>query len=107
MHHETQVGLLKRLLSNVTSKTKDMSDAIYACPVSDYADPDRYRRELETIFRHYPIVVGHSSQLARSGDFFTHDKTGVPILVVRHGSGALKAFINVCRHRGAIVERKT
>lgn len=42
--------------------------------------------------------------LAAPGDFVTHDLSGVPLLVVRGDDGEVKAFLNVCRHRGTRVE---
>ena len=47
-----------------------------------------------------PIVVGRESDLAEPGAFFTHDATGVPILVTRDHGGVVHAMLNVCRHRG-------
>jgi phenylpropionate dioxygenase-like ring-hydroxylating dioxygenase large terminal subunit len=41
--------------------------------------------------------------LPRAGDYRADDLSGVPILVVRNGDGKLRAFLNVCRHRGAKV----
>ncbi len=72
-------------------------------PVSHYTDPARLQLEIDTLFRKFPIIVGHISQLAEPGQYFTHNDTGVPILVTRTKTGELKAFINVCRHRGARV----
>ena len=53
-----------------------------------------------------PIVVGFSGQVRRPGDFVVHNDTGQPILVTRGTDGVLRAFLNVCRHRGASVEQK-
>ncbi|HVM53434.1 MAG TPA: aromatic ring-hydroxylating dioxygenase subunit alpha, partial [Acidimicrobiales bacterium] len=44
------------------------------------------------------------SRCAEPRSFFTEDAAGVPVLVVRQEDGSLKAFLNVCRHRGAKVE---
>ncbi|MGB3049569.1 MAG: Rieske 2Fe-2S domain-containing protein, partial [Polyangiales bacterium] len=49
-------------------------------------------------------IVAHSSQVASPGDFITRDLLGTPVLVVRNQDGSAKAFLNVCRHRGATVE---
>ena len=76
-------------------------------PVSHYVDPQRLAQEQAILFREFPIIVGHISQLASAGDFVTHDETGVPILVTRTRRGAVKAFINVCRHRGARIVTET
>lgn len=72
-------------------------------PVSQYTDAQHLDQEIQTLFRKFPIIVGHVSQLAEPGDFITHDSTGVPMLVTRTREGDIMAFLNVCRHRGARV----
>lgn len=63
-------------------------------PVSEYrGDRDAY------LFGQLPLAVGHVSQLPNVGDFFTHDASGAPLIVVRHDDG-IHALLNVCRHRG-------
>lgn len=104
MEHAQQVALIKRMLGHAERNDKDLAGEIGSAPVDIYTDGARYRREVGTLFRHHPIVVGFSTQLARPGDFLTHNDTGQPILVVRHADGGVRAFLNVCRHRGAAVE---
>jgi phenylpropionate dioxygenase-like ring-hydroxylating dioxygenase large terminal subunit len=104
MEQAQQVELLKRMLNHAGRNTRDLAGEMGAAPVQSYFDPALYQREMRTIFRQHPIVVGFSSQLAKPGDFITHNDTGQPILVVRHADGRLRAFLNVCRHRGAQVE---
>ena len=99
MDHSVEVALIRRILDHVTAGTKDMAPTTTPGPVTEYFDADRHRREVDTLFRDYPLVVGHVSQVAAPGDFFTHDNTGVPILVVRDHDNRVKAFMNVCRHR--------
>lgn len=103
MEHAVEVELIRRIRGHVDAGTKDMAETTARAAVSEYFDADRYRREVDTLFRDYPLIVGHGSQVRNPGDFFTHDHTGVPILVVRGRDGRLRAFINVCRHRGSIV----
>ncbi|MDR3448589.1 MAG: aromatic ring-hydroxylating dioxygenase subunit alpha [Alphaproteobacteria bacterium] len=67
-----------------------------------YSDPERLERERK-MFQRFPIVVGHSSSLPKSGDFITRNDYGTPIIVSRQDDGSLKAWLNVCRHRGAQV----
>ena len=47
--------------------------------------------------------MGFASEWAAPGGFRTDDYAGVPILIVRGRDGKLRAFLNVCRHRGAKV----
>jgi phenylpropionate dioxygenase-like ring-hydroxylating dioxygenase large terminal subunit len=104
MDHALQVQLVRRVLAHVEHKTTDSADAPTRQPVAAYADPQRYEREVQTLFRKLPLAVGHVSQLANAGDFITHDHSGVPLLVARGDDGELRAFLNVCRHRGTRVE---
>ena len=65
-----------------------------------YTDPQWFEKERAALFDDVPILVGHVSMLKNSGDVFTHDHLGKPIMVVRDNDGDLHAFLNVCRHRG-------
>jgi choline monooxygenase len=44
-------------------------------------------------------VVGHAEQVRSSGDYFTTELMGEPLLIVRGAEGTLRGFYNVCRHR--------
>ena len=69
---------------------------------STYIDPEYQARE-RAVMLTQPLIVGHSTRVKNPGDFFAHDDAGVPILVSRQADGTLKAFLNICRHRGARV----
>ncbi len=100
MRHDVQVALIERVLANIAGRTTDMGEQEQWSPVERYTDPARLAREQGTLFRRWPLLVGFSSQLDQPGAFVTHRLSGVPILVVRQKDGGLKAFLNVCRHRG-------
>jgi glycine betaine catabolism A len=57
--------------------------------------------ERERIFAHQWFVVGRVDDVATPGDYLRADVAGEQVLVVRGEDGALTAFYNVCRHRGA------
>ncbi len=59
--------------------------------------------ERERLFGHAWQYAGHTGQLAQPGSYFTLRVGDVPLVVVRDREGALGAFVNVCRHRGAEV----
>ena len=103
MNRQDQVGLLKRLLHYVDTRTTSMADAPWRNDVSVYTDAERLTREQQILFRQHPIVMGFASEWAAPGSFRTDDYAGVPVLVVRGRDGKLRAFLNVCRHRGAKV----
>jgi phenylpropionate dioxygenase-like ring-hydroxylating dioxygenase large terminal subunit len=96
-------SIIKTVLEYCDSGATHMEAETVLSPVGNYTDPDQLQREIETLFRKFPIIVGHREQLAEPGQYFTHDDTGIPILVTRIRGGNVKAFLNVCRHRGARV----
>jgi Rieske 2Fe-2S family protein len=65
-----------------------------------YHAPDVFALEQERIFTRAWICVGRTEQLACSGDYVLVEIAGESIIAVRGGDGALRAFYNVCRHRG-------
>ena len=73
-----------------------------ASPVARYLDPARHDHETLAL-RHLPHAVGPASRVIAVGEWFATDLLGVPVLVARGDDAVLRAFINVCRHRGAIV----
>jgi phenylpropionate dioxygenase-like ring-hydroxylating dioxygenase large terminal subunit len=92
-----------QMLALLTANTTQMADREYVQPVADYVDPAHARRERDVLFRRTPLIVAASAELARPGEFRTVDIDGVSALIVRQDDGSLKAFHNVCRHRGCRV----
>jgi phenylpropionate dioxygenase-like ring-hydroxylating dioxygenase large terminal subunit len=106
MRHADQVAYLERMLHMVRTNTRDDGPGVSHTSVEEYYDPARFKREVDLLFRHHPIVVAFSGQVRKPGDFVVHNDTGQPILVTRGTDGVLRAFLNVCRHRSASVEVK-
>ncbi len=68
-----------------------------------YTDPEIYALELESIVTRNWIFAGHQSQVAQAGDFKVVNVANESAIIVRSTDGDIKAFANVCRHRGSIV----
>ena len=99
MRHSEQVALIRRIFDHMQAGTTDRGAAAKS-PVTRYLSPERLARERQMI-RGMPVMICASSSVAQPGDWFAHDLSGVPIVVVRGQDGVLRAFINACRHRGA------
>jgi phenylpropionate dioxygenase-like ring-hydroxylating dioxygenase large terminal subunit len=69
-------------------------------PWTWYSDPEILRREADAIFRRSWQYVGHTGQLDGRSAYFTAHAGPIPVVVTRGPDGVLRAFANVCRHRG-------
>ena len=68
-----------------------------------YTDSEIYKLELERIIYRQWIFAGHVTQLPEPGDFRVLNVAGESAIIVHGSDGELKAFANVCRHRGSLV----
>jgi choline monooxygenase len=69
-------------------------------PYSWYVDPEILRREQKRIFRSAWQYAGHTGEAPEPGTFFAARAGSTPVVVTRARDGELRAFLNVCRHRG-------
>jgi phenylpropionate dioxygenase-like ring-hydroxylating dioxygenase large terminal subunit len=104
MRHDEQVRLIKQLCVHLDGDTNVDAGGLRRNPTSVYTDPAQADHEWTEWFRGMPQIVGLSGDLAEPGSFLTNNDYGTPILATRDDGGELKAFVNSCRHRGAIVE---
>ncbi|MET9427147.1 aromatic ring-hydroxylating dioxygenase subunit alpha [Streptomyces sp. NPDC003036] len=74
---------------------------IATLPGASYTDPDVFRREQERLFEAMWFCAVRSADLGRPGAFRTVQVGRESVIVARNGAGELRAFLNVCRHRGA------
>ena len=70
-----------------------------------YTDPAVFAAELEQIWYRTWLLVGHESEIPNPGDFKTATMGRRPVILVRDEDGRVRAFLNACRHRGALVCR--
>ena len=73
----------------------------WSLPAWTYRDPEFFALERERVFAPSWQIVCHESDLAGPGDWHTLDIVGESVIVVRGADGRLRAFTNVCRHRGS------
>jgi len=72
-------------------------------PADWYSDPAILRLEQERIFRRSWQYAGRADLVAEPGSFFSCSAGQIPVVVTRDREGVLRAFVNVCRHRGHVV----
>jgi Rieske 2Fe-2S family protein len=66
-----------------------------------YTSESIFREELERIFYQRWVCVGREEQIQNPGDYFVQNIGDESLIINRDRSGAVNAFYNVCRHRGA------
>jgi phenylpropionate dioxygenase-like ring-hydroxylating dioxygenase large terminal subunit len=71
-------------------------------PMAAYSDAARAQLERDRLFRGRPLFMGLSCRLP-SRRLSCRGDRGIPVLLVRGSDRVLRAFANICRHRGAPV----
>jgi carnitine monooxygenase subunit len=90
------MGTLLRTVGTAPDPLADMS-----LPGWLYHDPDFFEAEKKAFLRAAPQVVCHESEITQSGEWRTLEYLGESVLVIRGDDGEVRAFSNVCRHRGS------
>ena len=87
--------------SDIVIKPRDtMPDGATTLPARYYVDETYFQREMDTLFSHRWVCVGRVEQVAAPGQFIVRDLLGESVIVTGGGDGVVRAFYNVCRHRG-------
>ncbi|MCG2634271.1 MAG: aromatic ring-hydroxylating dioxygenase subunit alpha [Gammaproteobacteria bacterium] len=75
-------------------------------PASNYYCETHYQNEIEAVFRKTWLNICREDDLPNPGDFITYDlhDVGAPIIIARGKDQKLRAFYNMCTHRGNVVE---
>ena len=103
MQRAEQIAIGHQLFDYIDNRTTAMADEVYRQPVREYTCPDVAAAEERLFFRERPLCVGMSGLLPEPGSYFTHDLSGLPIVLTRADDGEVRALLNVCRHRGSRV----
>ncbi|WP_374663531.1 carnitine monooxygenase subunit alpha [Acinetobacter sp.] len=76
------------------------ADNAWTIPKAFYTSKQVFEKEKEEIYAKSWICVGHCSEVANSNQYFTRKIIGENIIVIRGKDSVLRAFYNVCPHRG-------
>lgn len=93
----------KRLLAHLENGTTDQAPEPFRVPVAEYLDADRWSDEVEAVFKRVPLAFAASNELPAPGDYKVIQIVDTSVLITRGPDGTVRAFVNVCRHRGAQV----
>jgi phenylpropionate dioxygenase-like ring-hydroxylating dioxygenase large terminal subunit len=106
MSREQLVDIARRSLAHRAAGTQDQAGGVHTVPASNYFDPDRWRVEMDNVFLRLPLVVAGSCELPNTGDYLAGEIVDTPFLLIRGSDGEVRAFLNMCSHRGSVIAKE-
>ncbi|WP_435180310.1 aromatic ring-hydroxylating oxygenase subunit alpha [Halorussus sp. AFM4] len=85
----------------VEAVSADITEETNALPARYFTEPDVWEMEKEKVFGSYWIYAGHANCIPEAGDYFTRTVGDRQVIVTRGADGDVRAFYNVCAHRGS------
>ena len=92
---ERPVELMRRLAANTRVG--------YSFDQEFYTDDTVFEADMEHVISRKWLVAGHVSRIPNRGDYFLYKIGSEQIIVIRENDTSIRAFFNVCRHRGSIL----
>jgi Rieske 2Fe-2S family protein len=107
MEHSQMPSTQTNVASAFRKTTETFTAGAKSLPQRYFVSPEIFMQEQEKIFSKQWVLVGHQSQIAKAGDYFTTEVAGESLIIVRDKRGTIHGFYNVCRHRGSrLIENK-
>ena len=98
---------IRRALDHLRNNTTDQMDGVTTFVAAEHTDPGLAERERDLIFGRVPTIVCHGSEIPQPYDFVTMQLPRNKVIVARQPDGSVKTFVNLCRHRGALLEEES
>ncbi len=95
------ISLVKRALDHYQNKTTDQASDVMSNSIDAYVDEDRYQKEVDRIFKRLPLALCLSSELPKDNTHRAMNVIDTPVLITRGKDSKVRAFLNICRHRGS------
>lgn len=92
------------LETDVWEALKDWRPGL-SLPAAWYHSDEAYRLDIERVFKSQWVFACAGAEISNAGDRIALTIGHEPIVVVRGEDGAVRAFHNVCRHRGSLICR--
>jgi len=103
MSREQLIEMAKINMAHGDAGTIPQTDDVLKVPVGKYFEEERWQQEIKLIFKRIPLMLAMTAELKEPGDYKSMNAGGVPVLISRTEDGEVKAFVNMCAHRGAQV----
>jgi phenylpropionate dioxygenase-like ring-hydroxylating dioxygenase large terminal subunit len=93
-------AMTERIYAHIAAGTTDLAATTWREPVANYRSQARLDAELERVLRKTPTPFCPSAALPEVGSYVARTAAGTPVVALRDADGRVRAFRNVCRHRG-------
>jgi Rieske 2Fe-2S family protein len=77
-----------------------LPEGAFTLPAEFYVGESHFQHEMRALFSQMWVCAGRTEQIETPGQFFLRELAGESIIVTRSTGGDVRAFYNVCRHRG-------
>ena len=94
-------------IADLDAWSKESGRMLHPLPASLYTSKELLEREVHGLFYKQWVCAGHVSEISAAGDYFTFDLVDKPLLIVRDSENKVRAYSNVCRHRGTLLATGT
>ncbi|MFT5011359.1 MAG: nitrite reductase/ring-hydroxylating ferredoxin subunit [Patiriisocius sp.] len=101
MSRSQLIEMARNSLAHAEAGTIAQTEDILKVPAKHYYDKDRWRAEMDKIFRRMPLMLAMTAEVKEIGDYKAMDAGGIPVLINRGDDGEIRAWMNMCSHRGA------
>jgi phenylpropionate dioxygenase-like ring-hydroxylating dioxygenase large terminal subunit len=95
---------IRKALEHLRNNTTDQFEKVEPFEAFEFTDPDLAARERDLVFGRVPTIVAHGSEIPDAYDFKAVSMPRNNLIAVRQRDGGVKALVNLCRHRGALLE---
>ena len=90
---QAQTDMMRRLIADV--------DLGYSFDQDFYVSDAVFKADMDAIISRKWLLAGHISRIPNKGDYFLFKVGAEQIIVIRENDTSVRAFFNVCRHRGS------
>lgn len=87
-------------MNEVWNRPSGLSKPAFTLPARYYTSPEIFQAEMDRFYFGSWICAGRDERIPKPGDYFLRNFAGESMIVTRDSAGAIRAFFNVCRHRG-------
>jgi nitrite reductase/ring-hydroxylating ferredoxin subunit len=103
MSREKLIEMTEHNIAHSKAGTIDMEPEVFKVPAEKYYDEEQYKAEVDKIFKRVPLLLATTAELPNPGDYKAMEAVGTPLIITRDSDGDVRAFMNMCSHRGAAI----